>query len=979
VRRDPLHLLMASPGQILATLADLAPDSGPTVPVWVPAGDMAPIALGYTRLFEQALGRPTYPSKGMFPAIDERAVDRLVKRARLHDEQNLLRLGWLWVHGTAKNGSQVRFPLISMPVRYATGSGLLSFAVSAGLRETGEPELTELVTDTTIRDELDGSMEFGGGALNSDELRADPAVLSRLPRLLSWSRRAAAAAGFAAHPVVEDFSDRTGWTPDTYEIVAGVGLYVAEPSQRLVTIAATLRSWNSGDIAETAFAAVYGLPTGDPHDDKHGDEHRDEHGGQAEALRSPIVFSPAQAAAVLSTRRHPVTVISGPPGSGKTQTIAAAALDAIERRQSVLVAAPSDAAVHALIALMQRVPGPEPLVFGADEQRRAVADRLNQGGGALTDDAAVDAAEAELRRANEHVDAIASGVRELLSAEQLAAGADPALTLHARRIAPAWFEANADHAAADRLLARAGSVAGPFTGFRRRRRLRRLAQHAGGVTDDLDQLDRALETARAIRAGVDLTISGGLDLSGTWPKLIDADEQRRLRHGRWLDASTRSSRRVSQSARTTMGLVAAALRAGRSARRRMLGSIDGAALVDALPLWIGTLRDIDDLLPRTPGMFDLVIVDEASQVDQITAAPALLRARRALVVGDPRQLRHVSFLSDAAVDAARLANAVDATTAGLLDVRRLSLFDLAASAAPTHLLGEHFRSAPHLIGFSARHFYEGKLSIATTHPRNHGRDCISVEQIAGTRDDKGVNAAEIDRCLEIVRARQQIARECSEPLTIGIVTPYRAQADAIEQRVVDALALADIDELALRVGTVHGFQGCERDLIVVSLAVDDNDSPSSRAFLADANLFNVMITRARRELVVVTSLTAHRDGLVGEYLRYGSSAPAAPAGRGTPDPQQAALLQELGRSGVRPLANYPAGRHTLDLVLGDGDRAIGYTFGVHDDGPDAHIERRLALHRAGWELDEVFATKWGDRQSELAIELVLEAQRRVPS
>jgi hypothetical protein len=53
------------------------------------------------------------------------------------------------------------------------------------------------------------------------------------------------------------------------------------------------------------------------------------------------------------------------------------------------------------------------------------------------------------------------------------------------------------------------------------------------------------------------------------------------------------------------------------------------------------------------------------------------------------------------------------------------------------------------------------------------------------------------------------------------------------------------------------------------------------------------------------------------------------------------------------------------------------TFGVHADGPDAHIERRLALHRAGWEIEEVFETKWGERRTELAVELILDAQRRV--
>jgi len=484
--------------------------------------------------------------------------------------------------------------------------------------------------------------------------------------------------------------------------------------------------------------------------------------------------------------------------------------------------------------------------------------------------------------------------------------------------------------------------------------------------------------ANASRQSLDLETSGGLDLTSVWPRLIEADEDRRVQHGRYLNAAAHAESRVTSDARSTMAVVAAALRAGRATRREKLGQIHGERIADALPLWVGTLRDIDDLLPRTPAMFDLVIVDEASQVDQVSGAPAMLRASRAVVVGDPRQLRHVSFLSDASIRSAIDAQQItDATDIGLLDVRRLSLFDLAASAAPTIMLAEHFRGAPHLIGFSARHFYGGAVSIATTHPRNHDRDCINVDVVAGTRDDSGVNLAEIDRVIAIARERLEAARTSGEPARIGIITPFRAQADAIEQRVVRDFTLEEIDELALRVGTVHGFEGCERDVVVISLALTADSPSSARSFLSDPNLFNVMVTRAREEVVVVTSLPNETSGLVGEYIRYGSTPPTVPAPRGQPTITVEWIAGEMQRGGVKPLVDYPAGRHTLDLVFGERDEAVGVTFGVHADGPDAHIERRLALHRAGWEIEEVFETKWGERRTELAVELILDAQRRV--
>src|SRR5690606_7684056 len=129
------------------------------------------------------------------------------------------------------------------------------------------------------------------------------------------------------------------------------------------------------------------------------------------------------------------------------------------------------------------------------------------------------------------------------------------------------------------------------------------------------------------------------------------------------------------------------------------------------------------------GVFDLVVLDEASQIDQLAGAGALLRARRAVVVGDPRQLRHVSFVPDELVARTVAAHRLDALGARL-DVRRASVLDVAAAAAPATWLDEHHRSVPHLIDFSARRFYDGRLHVATRHPANESADAIEVVRVA---------------------------------------------------------------------------------------------------------------------------------------------------------------------------------------------------------------------------------------------------------
>jgi hypothetical protein len=213
-----------------------------------------------------------------------------------------------------------------------------------------------------------------------------------------------------------------------------------------------------------------------------------------------------------------------------------------------------------------------------------------------------------------------------------------------------------------------------------------------------------------------------------------------------------------------------------------------ATLTRALPLWVGTLGDIDDLLPPHPGLFDLVIVDEASSIEQPLAVPALLRGKRAVVAGDPKQLRHVSFVADERHREVMAAHHIDRVPvlAARLDVRRNSLFDVAAGTASVTVLDEHFRSDPHLVDFVARRLYDGRLTVATRSPVTECRDCIEVRRLGGERDPDGVVAAEVTAVVKQLRALRSEGAH-----SVGVVTPFRAQADALETAVLAAFTADD--------------------------------------------------------------------------------------------------------------------------------------------------------------------------------------------
>jgi superfamily I DNA and/or RNA helicase len=139
---------------------------------------------------------------------------------------------------------------------------------------------------------------------------------------------------------------------------------------------------------------------------------------------------------------------------------------------------------------------------------------------------------------------------------------------------------------------------------------------------------------------------------------------------------------------------------------------------------------------------------------------------------------------------------------------------VAAGVVPVLTLDEHFRSDPHLMDFVARRLYGGRVDIATRMPETESRDCVRLVRTPGERDEAGVVRAEVDGAVAELR---RLLREGAR--SVGVVTPFRAQADALETAALAAFSADELEALDLRVGTVHAFQGNERDVVIVSLGL----------------------------------------------------------------------------------------------------------------------------------------------------------------
>lgn len=898
-----------------------------------PAGKKVTDVVNRTSEFAWLGGEPPQPRGGEAPfhaKTDE--LRRLASIASLHAPESLLRIGWLFVTGTLNvDGKTARYclPLLSAPIR------LVNRGLAYQLVYDGGFEMENDHFDWDARLELeDSTAPFQDVSQSGDGPLAEwvHAALSRAGLPMAMLRRG------DTNPL--DHRDDPG-----LNVVVGAGVYssrdVATPDMTGV-----LTTWSHQPVAESALGSLYGI----------GEKPARQ--TDSREIRSPLPLNATQREALDRLRRESVVVVSGPPGTGKSHLVAAAAIDAVARGHSVLIATQSDYAVSVVADLLQKHPGPRFVRFGSRDARENVAAELADGlaqplaaaehrdleaaaaGARKRLDRMLKTIEASLHRELEFAEGLRSRDLNLLSAAQT----------------PGVLDVDFDLRQAERLVEGTRGNA-PILGswFRARavRKLRALLRCDGQTT--LDEMEAGLEAARAERAVQRGLAGGGLSLAAAWEDLEAFEKAYRGAVGRAIEAQRRARENGKRRSTRAVATLASALRAGRARRRQILRELEAGDFLDVLPMWIGTLQEIDDTLPVVPAAFDLVIFDEASQIDQIRAAPALARGKRAMVVGDPRQLRHVSFVSDDAMREAADRQGMGPRWARLLDVRRNSLFDAGAAASNITWLDEHFRSVPHVIAFSDRTFYGGRLRLMTQHPRNETRDAIHTVRVDGIRDDDGVNRVEVEEVL-----RQIEAYAATGAQSIGVITPFRPQADALEDAILAAYGPEDVERLGLRAGTVHSFQGNERDVVIASLTIAGDPARGSLNFLQNPNLFNVLVTRARREMVVVTSVdeSALPGGLLADYLRHAEHAPhgadgGAPATKWTED-----VMRELKAFGIPVVPSYPVAGWSVDLAMGEQEGTIGVETSIHPAGVEAHIEQHLALRRAGWDMADAFQSRW---------------------
>lgn len=280
-----------------------------------------------------------------------------------------------------------------------------------------------------------------------------------------------------------------------------------------------------------------------------------------------------------------------------------------------------------------------------------------------------------------------------------------------------------------------------------------------------------------------------------------------------------------------------------------------ATVLKEYPVILSSTHSLRRNMPKDE-LFDYVLIDESSQVDVVTGALALSCAKNVVVVGDSKQLPNIvttenkQFVS-ALYETYKIPKGLQYDQFSLLT----ALFELYPDV-PSTLLKEHYRCHPQIIDFCNRKFYNNELVILSE-AQDEASPLVLYRTAKGNHARHTVNRRQIDEIEQVIMPKYF---ESDAHETIGIIAPYRQQVQEIQRLYPETHPRVQVD-------TVHKFQGREKDAIILSTVAD---RVKAQDFVDDANLINVAVSRAVEKLIVIVSEDAKnwKHTNLGDLIDY---------------------------------------------------------------------------------------------------------------
>lgn len=586
--------------------------------------------------------------------------------------------------------------------------------------------------------------------------------------------------------------------------------------------------------------------------------------GASDDLIMPFPSNIDQRNAIRAALTHQISIIDGPPGTGKTQTILNLIATLIAQGKTVGVVAGANSAVDNVVdKLTDEGYGFLTAVVGSavrvkefrqregilEQQREAWARKADRAQpSASIDRATLRAQEERLVRLWEdardipelRADLTATQRERRLFEEKARDSRRPLADISHLPVVRRSSETIADLLALARCAPRPRRTPGGLV-----ERVRRY--FAYGSLKGIDLADADVQSA--IQAAFYAAYEGELT------QRIEAAEARAARHG--LVEESAAYRQRSREA------LDAALRdrfeRERPSRLNPLERLNRQAdtLLRTYPVVASTCFSIRNNLAEDV-LLDWIIIDESSQVVLPQGLAALSKARNAVIVGDAKQLGPILAgweESDRRPPQERF------------DVRTLSLLDSVKkmpedAQVPSTLLKEHYRCHPSTIEFSNRMYYGGQLipmrrpavdaphplAIVYAAPGNHARRTKGGSRFSQREIDIIAELEEMDL---IRRGVAQQDKDEVGDFVLGIVTPFRGQASNLNQRL--AAQQSEGNQARWLAETAHKFQGRGAGTVILSTVLNADDPSAARGFFDAEPMTNVIVSRAKDRLIVVTA------------------------------------------------------------------------------------------------------------------------------
>ena len=430
--------------------------------------------------------------------------------------------------------------------------------------------------------------------------------------------------------------------------------------------------------------------------------------------------------------------------------------------------------------------------------------------------------------------------------------------------------------------------------------------------------------------------------------------------------------------------------------RKLLERSLGAALA-LKPCFMMSPASVAQFMPQKRGAFDLVVIDEASQMRPEEAVGCVARGAQVLVVGDPMQLPPTSFFDSVEVD--------DGTSdEEQFDVDSESVLDQAlARFRPHRELRWHYRSKHHsLIAFSNREFYQSNLIVFPSPAEQSSQLGIEYVHVENGIYQASVNPTEADAL--VARVVQLMISRPED--SIGVVAINQPQQQLLSERFDRQFAEdPSLEEYRLRhaeslepffIKNLENVQGDERDVIVISTVYGPSrvGGPVFQRFgpinsKMGHRRLNVLFTRAKKRVVLVSSLRSEdiqvapgsSAGVVAfkGYLEFARSGRLDSGSASEHDafdsPFEAEVADVLRQSGYKVASQVGVAGYFLDLAVRHPSNSDHFILGIECDGATYHSARcardrdklrQQVLESLGWNIFRIWSTDWfSDRPREV--------------